>query len=135
MLSYIQFYNTIISQIGGKKNTKKYWDTLTHNGVMFPEEYKPINVPIIYDGKEILLNPEAEEAATFYAKYIKTEYDVRVIIVAGKIMGAMKRPIVDGDFRSNVSQGSEPEVHELTELEGRCPREFDMSLMCEGFEI
>lgn len=74
MLSYIQFYNTIISQIGGKKNTKKYWDTLTHNGVMFPEEYRPINVPIIYDGKEILLNPEAEEAATFYAKYIKTEY-------------------------------------------------------------
>ena len=41
---------------------------------MFPEEYNPINVPIIYDGKEILLNPEAEEAATFYAKYIKTEY-------------------------------------------------------------
>ena len=47
MLSYIQFYNTIINQIGGKKNTKKYWDTLAHNGVMFPEEYKPINVPII----------------------------------------------------------------------------------------
>ena len=34
-------------------------------------------------------------------------------------MGAMKRPIVEGDFRSNVSQGSEPEVHELTELESK----------------
>ena len=32
-------------------------------------------------------------------------------------MGAMKRPIVEGDFRSNVSQGSEPEIHELTDLE------------------
>ena len=32
-------------------------------------------------------------------------------------MGAMKRPIVKGDFRSNVSQGSKPTVHELTELE------------------
>ena len=34
-----------------------------------------------------------------------------------QILGAMKRPIIKGDFRSNVSQGSEPEVHELTELE------------------
>ena len=32
-------------------------------------------------------------------------------------MGAIKRPIIKGDFRSNVSQGSEPLVHELTELE------------------
>jgi glutathione synthase/RimK-type ligase-like ATP-grasp enzyme len=38
-------------------------------------------------------------------------------VCAGKILGAIKRPIVDGDFRSNVSQGSEPELHELTEIE------------------
>ena len=38
-------------------------------------------------------------------------------MVAGEVVGAMKRPIVKGDFRSNVSQGSEPEIHELTELE------------------
>ena len=50
-------------------------------------------------------------------EYIKTDYDVRVIVVAGEVMGGMKRPIVKGDFRSNVSQGSEPEIHELTELE------------------
>jgi len=48
---------------------------------------------------------------------IKTDYDVRVIVASGKIMGAMKRPIIQGDFRSNVSQGSEPEIHKLTELE------------------
>ena len=29
----------------------------------------------------------------------------------------MKRPVIEGDFRSNVSQGSEPEKMELTELE------------------
>lgn len=33
------------------------------------------------------------------------------------MIGAIKRPVIDKDFRSNVSQGSEPEVHELTELE------------------
>ena len=52
-------------------------------------------------------------------EYVKTDYDVRVIVVAGEILGAMKRPIIEGDFRSNVSQGSEPEVHELTELEAK----------------
>jgi len=31
----------------------------------------------------------------------------------------MKRPKILDDFRSNVSQGSEPEVHELTELEAK----------------
>jgi ribosomal protein S6--L-glutamate ligase len=29
----------------------------------------------------------------------------------------MKRPVIEGDFRSNVSQGSEPENIKLTELE------------------
>jgi ribosomal protein S6--L-glutamate ligase len=52
-------------------------------------------------------------------EYVKADYDVRVIIVGDEIVAAMKRPIVEGDFRSNVSQGSEPEVHELTELESK----------------
>ena len=50
-------------------------------------------------------------------EYILTDYDVRVIVCSGKIIGVMKRPIAKGDFRSNVSQGSEPVPHELTELE------------------
>ena len=40
-----------------------------------------------------------------------------MIVVAGEVLGAMKRPIIEGDFRSNVSQGSEPEVFQLTEME------------------
>ena len=50
-------------------------------------------------------------------EYINVDYDVRVIVVAGKVLGAMKRPKIKGDFRSNVSQGSEPENFELTKLE------------------
>ena len=52
-------------------------------------------------------------------EYIKTYYDVRVIIAAGKILGAIKRPVIGDDFRSNVSQGSKPQPHELTELESK----------------
>ena len=29
----------------------------------------------------------------------------------------MKRPVIEGDFRSNVSQGSKPQNIKLTELE------------------
>jgi len=64
-----------------------------------------------------LLYREDEFVDVILQEYIKTDYDVRVIIAAGKIMGAMKRPVVGDDFRSNVSQGSEPEVYELTEIE------------------
>ena len=44
---------------------KKIIGKLSHNGVLFPPEYEAIKVPIIYKGKEIILNPEAEEAVYF----------------------------------------------------------------------
>ena len=64
-----------------------------------------------------LLYREDEFVDILLQEYIKTDYDVRVIIAAGQILGAIKRPVVGDDFRSNVSQGSEPQSHELTELE------------------
>ena len=68
------YLNTInyLEQLGGKE--QKIWKTLEHNGVLLPPEYEQINIPIIYNGKEIILNKEAEEAATFYAKFLNTEY-------------------------------------------------------------
>ena len=80
-------------------------------GVMWVESAKAL-VGIVQ-----LLYREDEFVDILLQEYIKTDYDVRVIIVGGEIMGAMKRPIIDGDFRSNVSQGSEPEVHEITDKE------------------
>ena len=64
-----------------------------------------------------LLYREDEYVDIILQEYIKTDYDVRIIIAGGKILGAIKRPVVGDDFRSNVSQGSEPEAHELTEME------------------
>jgi hypothetical protein len=37
--------------------------------------------------------------------------------MGGKVLANMKRPVIDGDFRSNVSQGSEPVKIDLTEVE------------------
>lgn len=60
----------LVLQFGGKFK----WKTLSHNGVLFPPEYAPHNVPIIYNGEKIQLDPKSEEIATMYAKYIDTEY-------------------------------------------------------------
>ena len=58
--------------------SKKKWTTFIHNGVYFSPPYIPHNIPIIYDNKEyIFKNKLAEEAATFYAKYLDTEYIVK----------------------------------------------------------
>ncbi|KAE9001261.1 DNA topoisomerase 1 beta [Phytophthora rubi] len=43
------------------------WRTLEHNGVMFPPPYKPHNVPLVYNGKDVELTPSQEEIASFYA--------------------------------------------------------------------
>lgn len=66
-----------------------------------------------------LLHREDEYVDILLQEYIKTDYDVRVIIAAGEILGAIKRPVVGDDFRSNVSQGSEPQAHKLTERESQ----------------
>ena len=70
MLSnYINFLNILN---GGE--TKKLWSKMTHNGVLFPDEYEYKSLKLIHNNKEILLNEEAEEAALFYAKFLNTEY-------------------------------------------------------------
>lgn len=61
----------MIQQLGGGK---RKWNTLEHNGVLFPPAYEKHNVPIIYQGKKIVLDEDAEELATLYAKYLETDY-------------------------------------------------------------
>ena len=80
-------------------------------GVLFIESEKALDsiVQLIYK--------QDEDTDLLLQEYIKTDYDVRVLVLGGKILATMKRPVIEGDFRSNVSQGSKPEKIELTELE------------------
>ena len=67
------FNYLIITQFGGAiANTK--WTTFKHNGVLFPEPYKPHKTPLIYDNQKIILSSDAEEYATIYSKFIDSEY-------------------------------------------------------------
>lgn len=50
------------------------WTTLSHNAVMFPPEYEPHGLPLIYNGRQVKLTAQAEEVATFYAAKLQTDY-------------------------------------------------------------
>lgn len=48
---------------GGEDKTVK-WDTLEHSGVLFPPEYTPHGVKMLYDGEPVELTPQQEEVCT-----------------------------------------------------------------------
>ena len=50
-------------------------------------------------------------------EYIKIEYDIRVLVVNGEVIAAMKRNVMDDDIRSNASLGATTESMELTNIE------------------
>ncbi|KAG6857680.1 hypothetical protein H0H87_004096 [Tephrocybe sp. NHM501043] len=52
------------------------WQTLEHNGVIFPPPYQPLppDVKMKYNGKEVDLPPAAEEVAGFYGAMIETDH-------------------------------------------------------------
>ena len=53
-------------------------------------------------------------------EFVKTDYDVRSMVLEGKVIGSMKRIVIAGDdFRSNVSLGAESETIEITDIEER----------------
>ena len=80
-------------------------------GVLFVESSRAL------DSIVQLIHKQDEDADLLLQEYIKTDYDARVLVLGGKVLSTMKRPVIEGDFRSNVSQGSKPQKLELTELE------------------
>ena len=80
-------------------------------GVLFIESEKSL------DSIVQLLNKQDEDSDILLQQYIKTKWDARVLVLQGKVFAAMKRHVVPGDFRSNVSRGAEVEELKLTKLE------------------
>ena len=80
-------------------------------GVLFIESERQIESLV-----QLLYN-QNKDVDLLIQEYIKTDGDVRVIVLGGKVIAAMKREVIEGDFRSNVSQGAKAEEYSLTELE------------------
>ena len=103
-------------------------DQIKESGIKFPLIMKTLRgskgVGVLFIDSERgldsivqLINKQDEDSDLLVQEYIKTDYDVRVLVLGGKVLAAMKRPVIEGDFRSNVSQGSKPQKIQLTELE------------------
>ncbi|ROV90841.1 hypothetical protein VSDG_08023 [Cytospora chrysosperma] len=54
------------------------WNTLEHNGVIFPPAYEPLpkNVRLYYDRTPVELHPDAEEVATFFGSMLNSTNNV-----------------------------------------------------------
>ncbi len=80
-------------------------------GVLFVESERSLNsvVQLIFK-----TDPMAD---LLIQEYIKTDFDVRVLILEGKIVATMQRDVLEGDFRSNYSQGAKVKKYNLSELE------------------
>ena len=50
-----------------------------------------------------------------WQKYLPTKWDLRIIVLDGKAIGAMKRSAVGDEFRSNFSLGGSVEVWDLSQ--------------------
>jgi len=50
-----------------------------------------------------------------FQEFLKSDGDIRVLVVGYKAIGAMKRFLVPGDFRANISQGAKAEKYNLTD--------------------
>ena len=80
-------------------------------GVLFIESERQIESLIQ------LLYSQNDDVDLLIQEYIKTDGDIRVIVLGGKIIASMKRDVIEDDFRSNVSQGAKVKEYDLTDVE------------------
>lgn len=61
-----------------KGDGTRKWDTLEHNGVVFPPPYEPLpkSVKLKYNGVPVSLPPESEEVASFYGAMLNSTVNV-----------------------------------------------------------
>ena len=64
----------ICYQLTGGGKSKSKWKTLEHNGVVLPPVYTKTGVPLLYNGKKLVLGQQSEEYAMLFAKYTDTEH-------------------------------------------------------------
>ena len=59
---------------GPSKSKDKKWTTLAHGGVLFPPDYEPHGVRMLYEGRPVDLTPDQEEVATLFAAMLDTDF-------------------------------------------------------------
>ena len=100
-------------------------------GVTFIESFKSLMTTLQ------LVYKIDEDIPLILQEFIKTDYDVRAIVLNNEVVAQLKRPVIKGDFRSNISQGTIPLKMELTDLEkSECLKAAKLSnVMWGGFDF
>ena len=64
-----------------------------------------------------LLWKQDENTELLLQTYIKSDHDVRVLVLGDKVFASMRRDVLKGDFRSNASLGAKVKEYKLSEEE------------------
>lgn len=64
---------------------------------------------------EIFLKKVPQHFPFLFQQYLPTDGDIRILVIGDKVIGAMKRLLIPGDFRANISQGAKAEKFKLTD--------------------
>ncbi|RJX29710.1 MAG: glutathione synthase [Desulfarculus sp.] len=78
-----------------------------------------------YPQREVIMVQE-------YLHEVKEQGDVRIMLLGGEIVGAMRRIPAEGDFRTNIHAGARPAKHEITETDRRICRIIKPRLLADG---
>jgi len=142
-------YNTTVKlMVGGVpvprtcliNNIKELDEALVKVGSQFPIIVKTlrgsagIGVSRI-DSKEslvgVLQSLWKHRAQLLLQEFLESDFDVRTIVLDGKIISCMKRCKIKGDFRSNFSLGGSVETYELSKEEQKII--LDSARLCGTF--
>ncbi len=99
-----------------KKDILKNLDILPYPVIIKnPAGRKGKNIYKIDTKKEVkkFLKKMPDLMPFIFQEFLPTDGDIRVLVVGYKAIGAMKRHLVPGDFRANISQGADAEKYKL----------------------
>lgn len=109
--NYSKEEKSLIDHVGGAPVIIKLLEGTQGLGVVLAETRKAAQSVI-----EAFHGLKARIIVQEFIKEAKAS-DLRVFIVDGKVVGAMKRTGVEGEFRSNLHRGGQAEVIKLSRLE------------------
>ncbi|KAI8954865.1 eukaryotic DNA topoisomerase I [Xylaria longipes] len=94
------------------------WQTLEHNGVLFPPEYEPLpkNVKLVYNGTPVNLHIEAEEVAGFFGAMLNSTHNVENPVFQKNFFNDFK-DVLKRTGGAKDQQGNKVDIKEFSKLD------------------
>ncbi|KAI1429958.1 eukaryotic DNA topoisomerase I [Xylaria sp. FL1777] len=94
------------------------WQTLEHNGVLFPPEYEPLpkNVKLVYNGVPVTLHVEAEEVAGFFGAMLNSAHNVENPVFQKNFFNDFK-DVLKRTGGAKDRQGNKIDIKEFSKLD------------------